>query len=180
MPIAVTDILLKYSNSAATAGDASAGSVATTLGGFISTTEIPDATTSNIFPPMTGAENAAENSDYTCIFVHNNHPTLTYRNTRVWVLADVAGGAVTAIAVDPTATSAVDASTDQAVITANKNTAPAGVGPFTEPLDPSAALVIGDLGPGQCHAFWVRRTATNSGAMTADGATFRVDGDTSA
>lgn len=180
MPIEVTDILLKYSNSAATAGNTDAGDVTTTLGGFISTTEVPDASTSNIFPPMTGAENAAENLDYTCIFVHNNHPTLTYRNARVWVSGDVAGGATVSIAVDPTATSALDAATAQAVVATNKNTAPPGVGPFTEPTDPSAALVIGDLGPGDVHAFWVRRTATNSGAMTADGATFRVDGDTSA
>lgn len=180
MPIEVTDVLLKYSNSGSTAGDADAGDVTTTLGGFISTTVVPDATVGNIFPAMTGPENAAENADFTCIFVHNNHPTLTLRNARVWVSGDVAGGAVTAIAADPTLASAVDASTDQAVTIADKNTVPAGVGPFTEPTDPSSAVVLGDLGPGQVRAFWVRRTATNSGAMSADGATFRVDGDTSA
>lgn len=180
MAIEVTDVLLKYSNSAATAGNTDAGDVTTTLGGFISTTVIADATVGNIFPAMTGAENAAENVDFTCIFVHNNHPTLTLMNARVWVSADVAGGATAAIAVDPTATSDIGATADQAVTIANKNTVPAGVGPFTEPLDPSSAIVLGDLGPGQCRAFWVRRTATNSGAMSADGATFRVDGDTSA
>lgn len=180
MPIADTDVLLKYSISTAAAGNTTAGVVATSLGGFISTTEVPDDTDGNILPDVTGAENAADNVDYTCLFVHNNHPTLTYRNARVWVAADIAGGATTAIAVDPTAISAVGATTDQAVITANKNTAPAGVGPFTEPLSAAAALVLGDIGPGEVKAFWVRRTATNSGAVDPDGATFRVDGDSDA
>jgi hypothetical protein len=179
MPIDVTDVLLKYSDSTATAGDAHTGSVATSLGKFISTTVIVDATVGNIFPDMTGAENAAENVDFVCIFIHNNHPTLTLQNARVWVSADVAGGATAAIAVDPTATSDIGSTSDQAVTIADKNTAPAGVGPFTEPMDPASALPLGDLGPGQCHAFWVRRVATNSGAMDADGATFRIDGDTS-
>lgn len=180
MPIAVTDILLKYSDSGATAGDVSAGTVATSLGGFISTTVIPDATMDNIFPDLTGAENAAENVDYSCLFVHNNHPTLTFLNARVWFAADVAGGTTPAMAVDPTAISAVGATVAQAVVATDKNTAPPGVGPFTYPSDPAAALVLGDIGPGQVKAFWVRRVATNSGAMSNDGWTVQVDGDTEA
>lgn len=180
MPIADTDVLLKYSDSSATAGDASAGSVATSLGKYISTTVVPDDTDGNVIPDTTGAENAADNVDYCCLFVHNNHPTLTYRNARVWIAADIAGGSLTAIAVDPTAISAVGSTTPQAVSVANKNTAPAGVGPFTSPLTAASALVLGDIGPGQVKAFWVRRTATNSGAVAEDGATFQVDGSSDA
>lgn len=180
MPITATDVLVKYSNSSASAGNTTAGTVATSLGGHISTTAIPDATVGNLFPGVTGAENAADNVDYSCIFVHNNHPTSTLLNPRVWVAADVAGGAVVALAVDITAVSDITASSSQAVTIANKNTAPAGVGPFTEPLTAAEALLLSDIGPGKCRAFWIRRTATNSGAMNADGLTIRIDADTAA
>ena len=180
MPIRDTDVLLKYSNSSASAGNTDAGSVATSLGGFISTTEVPDGDITNVLPDLTGPENAALNTDYACLFVHNNHATLTYKNARVWISADVAGGAVPAIAADPTMLSDVDAATDQAVTIANKNTVPAGVGPFTEPLTAAEAIPLGDIGPGMCAAFWVRRIATNSGTMGGDGMTLRVDGDSEA
>lgn len=41
---------------------------------------------------VTGDENAASDVEYRCIFVHNNHATLTLQGVVVWLSAEVAGG----------------------------------------------------------------------------------------
>jgi hypothetical protein len=180
MPIASTDILFKFSTTAGAAGNTTAGGApGTSLGKYVSTTQIVDATLDNLFPDITGDENAASNADYQCIFVHNNHATLTLQNAVAWLSAEVAGGAATAIGGDTTAASAVGASAAQALQIADKNTAPAGVG-FSAPTTKAAGVAIGSIGPGQVKAVWVRRTATNSAAFNNDGVTIRVEGDTSA
>lgn len=180
MPIASTDVLFKYSTTAGAAGNTTAGSAGTSLGKYISTTPIQDATLDNLFPDITGDENAASNVDYQAFFVHNNHATLTLQNTVVWLASEVAGGANTAIATDNIAASAVGASTAQAATIATKNTAPTGTSAFSAPTTKATGLSLGNIGPGQVKAIWVRRTATNSAAQNNDGVTIRVEGDTAA
>lgn len=180
MPIASTDILFKFSTTAGAAGNTTAsGGAGTSLGKYISTTLITDATLDNLFPDITGDENAASNVDYQAMFVHNNHATLTLQNAFAWLAAEVAGGANTAIGVDATAASAVGSSTAQAVTIANKNTAPAGVS-FASPTAKASGVSLGSIGPGQVRAIWVRRSAANSAALNNDGVTIRVEGDTAA
>lgn len=187
MPIASTDLLYKYSVVSGSAGNTvAAGAAGSYLGKYISTTQIVDATLDNLFPDITGDENAASNVDYQCIFIHNNHATLTLQNAVVWLAAIVAGGANNALSVDPTAASAVGSASVQALTIANKNTAPVstGVSPaalvFTSPTTKSAGLAMGNIGPGQVRGIWVQRSATNSAAQNNDGCTIRVEGDTAA
>lgn len=179
MPIASADILYKLSVATGSAGNSTGGTPGAALGKYVSTTVITDAALENIFPNVSGDENAASNVDYQCIFVHNNHATLTLQDTKAWLVSDVAGGATVAIGVDPTAASAKTSSSAQAVQVADKDTAPAGVA-FSAPTTKPAGLALGDIGPGQVKALWVRRTATNSGALNNDGFTLRVEGDTTA
>jgi hypothetical protein len=179
VPIATTDLLLKLSITTGTAGNAAAQpNPNASLGKYISTTQIVDNTLNNLFDDITGDENAAGTVDYRCIFIHNAHATLTLLAPVVWLSAEVAGGANTAIAVDNIAASAVGATAAQAAVIANETTAPTGVGAFSSPTTKGTGLVLGDLPPGQCRAIWVRRTATNSAAVNNDGATIRVEGDT--
>ncbi len=49
---------------------------------------------------------------------------------------------------------------------ADEGEAPAGV-TFSHPTDYESGLVIGDLGPGQCQAIWIRRTVNAGAAATA-------------
>lgn len=180
MPIASTDLLYKYSVVSGTAGNTvAAGAAGSYLGKYVSTTQIVDATLDNLFPDITGDENAASNVDYQCIFIHNNHATLTLQNAVVWLAAIVAGGANNGISVDSTAASAVGSASPQALTIANKNTAPAGL-TFSTPTTKSAGLAVGNIGPGQVRAIWVQRSATNSAAQNSDGCTIRVEGDTAA
>lgn len=180
MPIQSTDILFKYSVKTGSAGNTTAGTAAGSLGGYVSTTPVPDATLGNLFDDVTGDENAAGDVEYRCFFVHNNHATLTLQATKVWVSAEVAGGANTAIALDNLGVTPVGQAGLQASTIVDENTAPSGVSAFSTPTTKTGGLLIGDIGPGQVAAIWVRRTATNSAAQNNDGATIRVEGDTAA
>lgn len=180
MPIASTDILYKYSVTTGAAGNTTAGTAAGSNGKYISTTPIQDATLDNLFDDVTGDENAASNVDYKCIFIHNNHATLTLQSTKIWLASEVAGGANTAIATDNIGITPVGQSGAQASTIANEDTAPTGVSAFSSPTTKAAGLTLGDIPAGSCVAVWIKRTATNSAAQNNDGVTLRVEGDTAA
>lgn len=179
MAITSTDIKFKFSVKTGSAGNSTAGSAAGSLGKYISTTEITDATLNNLFDDVTGDENAASDVEYRCIFVHNAHGSLTLQGAVVWLSAEVAGGAAAAIAVDGVAASAIGDSSAQADEVANESTAPSGES-FSAPTSKGTGLSIGDLDAGECRAIWVRRTAANTAALDDDGVTIRVEGDTAA
>lgn len=180
MAILEADILFKHSIKTGTAGNQSAqADVNLSLGKYISTTQLTSAVLANLFDTVSGDENTAEDVEYRCLFVHNAHATLTLISPVVWISADISGGAEFAVGVDPTAASLIGASSAQAVEVANENTAPAGV-TFSAPTTKATGLSLGSIGPGECKAFWFRRSAANTGAVAVDGASFRVEGDTEA
>lgn len=179
MAVLDTEILLKLSVVTGAAGNANAGTPGASLGKYISTTEVVSGDTNDVFPNVTGAENAASQVDYACVFVHNSSAASDLLSAGIWIASQVSGGTVIAIGVDPTAVSAIGASGAQALQIANDTTAPnpASV-TFSTPTTEGAALALGTIGPGQCKAFWVRRTAANTGAVAGDGATLTVSADT--
>lgn len=176
MPIVAGDILLKLSAPGAAAGNTTAGTVGNSLGKYVSTTQVT-AGANTLFPDITGAENAASQVDYACVFVHNNHATLTLTGAKVYLSAEVGGGATIAIWPDSTASLAVGSSSVQALTIADDTTAPAGAS-FSSPTTQGTALTLGDIAPGFVKAFWVRRTAANTAAVDNDGVTLAVFGDT--
>ncbi len=179
MPIAATDLLYKLSTTAGAAGNSLASTIAGALGKYVSTTPVSATAQNNLHENVTGDENAASAVFYKCIFIHNNHATLTLTSAVLWLSAETAGGGALALGVDPTAASALAASAAQAVTVANRTTAPAGVA-FSAPTTKAAGLALGNIGPGQVRAFWVRLTTANTAAATGDGGTWRCEGDTAA
>lgn len=179
MPIASTDIQLMYSTTSGSAGDSTAGTASGSLGKYVSTTQVA-AGANGLFDNVSGVENAALESEYRCIFVKNNHATLTASNVTVYASAEVSGGANVAFALDNIATSAKGSASAQAAQIANEDTAPSGVGSFSTPTTDGTGLAIGSLAPGQVKAVWVRRTTTNSGPVNADGVDISVGFDTPA
>ncbi len=172
MPVASSDLKIKYSTKVGAAGNANAGTAAGSLGKYISTTEIASAVANNLFDDVSGEENAASEAEYRCIFLHNAHATITAENCKVYIQTETAGGAAIAIAVDGVAASAIGSASAQADEVADENTAPTGEA-FSSPTTTGTALSIGNLAPGQCRAVWVRRTAANTAAVDNDGATLR-------
>lgn len=175
--IVAGDILFKYSVSAA-AGNTTASAASTSLGDQISTTAWAGGSVNDLFDNISGAENAASTVDYRCIFVHNNNASNTYENAVVYLSAETAGGASIAIATDNIAASAIGSASAQAAVIASETTAPSGVSAFSSPTTAGTGLSLGNIAPGQCRAFWVRRTAANTAALSGDGVTIAVAGDT--
>lgn len=175
MPVSSADVLIKFSTKDGTAGDTTAGTPSGSLGKYLSTTQITDAAINNLFDDVSGDENAASDVEYRCIFIHNNHATISFDNVRVYLVSEVAGGADTAIGVDPTAASPKGSATAQAVEIVDEDTAPTGV-TFTSPTDLANAINLGNIAAGSCRAFWVRRAAANTAALANDGVTLRING----
>lgn len=176
--ITPAEILLKYSVVAA-AGNTTASAAATSLGDQISTTAWAGGVANDLFDDISGAENAASIVDYRCIFVHNSNGANTLQNAVVYLSAETAGGANIAIAIDNIAASVIGSGSAQAAAIANETTSPgAGAGAFSSPTTLGTGLALGNIPAGQCRAFWVRRTATNSVALSGDGVTIAVGGDT--
>jgi hypothetical protein len=175
--IVAGDILLKYSVVAA-AGNTTGSSAAASLGDQISTTAWAGGSLNDLFDDISGAENAASTVDYRCIFVHNNNGANALQNAVVYLSAEVAGGASIAVAADSTAASALGAATAQALTIANETTAPAGPLTFSSPTTAGAGVSLGTIPAGSVKAFWIRRTAANSAALSADGVTIAITGDT--
>lgn len=178
MAITAADLLYKYSVTTGSAGNSAAGTAAGSLGKYISTTSIANSTANALFADVTSDENANHTVEYRCVFLHNNHATLTLQNAVLWLVSQVTGGADIAIAVDNIAASAIGSASAQAAVIASRLTAPTGVSAFSAPTSKGTGLSLGSIGPGQCRAFWIQRTATASAALNADGVTWRVEGDT--
>lgn len=176
--ITSAEILFKYSVKTGTAGNSTAGTAAGSLGKYISTTAWAGGALNDLFDDVSGAENAASTVDYRCIFIHNSNTANTYENVVVYLSAETAGGASIAIATDNVAASAIGATAAQAAEVANETTAPTGVSAFSSPTTAGTGLSLGNIPSGQCRAFWVRRTAANSAALSNDGVTIAVSGET--
>jgi len=179
MAIATSDIVLRLSTTAGSAGDSTASTAAASLGKYVSST-VWAAGTNSLFDDITGAENAANDVEYRCIFVLNNHATLTMLSTVAYISSEVSGGASVALAADSTAISAKGSSTAQALTVADENTAPAGPLTYSSPTAVGTGIALGDIPAGSVKAVWVRRTAANSAALDSDGFTLGIGCDTAA
>lgn len=180
MAILSTDILYKLSIKTGSAGNSlPQNDPDESLGKYISTTQITDATLNNLFDDITGDENADSDVEYRCFFVHNNHGSLTLTSPVVWISGEGAGGADAAIAIDDIAASPIGQAGAQADEVADESTPPSGES-FTAPTTKGTGLSLGDLPNGQCRAIWVRRTANDTIAVDDDDVTIRVEGDTAA
>lgn len=182
MPIAGSDIKIKLSTKSGSAGNSlSQTDVNASLGKYISTTVFTDNAQNNLFDNVSGGENAGDVVDYRCMFVHNSHGSISLENAAIYLSSQVAGGTVLAIAIDNIAPSAIGTSSPQAFEASNELTSPGGsAGSFSSPTSTGAALSLGTIPAGFCKAFWIRRTAANTGALNVDGGTFVVFGDSAA
>lgn len=179
MPIVAADILFRLSVTTGPGNSTAQGNPNNSLGDFLSTTNIVDATDNNLFDDISGDENAASDVEYRGFFVYNNHGSLTWQSVVAWLSSEVAGGANAAIAIDGTGVTANNSASQQMEEVANENTAPSGES-FSSPTTKGTGLSIGNIPAGSVQGIWVRRTATNSAAQNADGVTIRCEGDTAA
>lgn len=162
MAIVSTDIKYKLS------GGASNSDPKLSLGGAKSSADVP----SGIFDDVSSAEASAGAVEYRCVYVHNNHGTLSLIGAKLWIQSNTPSGD-TDIAVG-IGSSGLNA-TEQTV--ASETTAPTGVS-FSTPSAFASGLTLGDVPAGQHFPIWVRRTVTAGAVAAADTFTLRVQGDT--
>lgn len=169
MPIAAGDIDYHLS------GGASNSDVNASLGGVISNTQLVDASLHNLFDVVSSAEAAAGDTEYRCIYVKNNHGTLTLQSAVVWIESQTTSNDTSLeIAL------AGEGVNGTAETVANESAAPSGE-TFSAPANEGAALAIGDIPPGQHQAIWVKRiVGAGASAINNDSCSIRVKGDTAA
>lgn len=156
MSVTTPDFVTRLSGGSANAsGNAS-------LGGAKSSNVMSSAI-DGLFDYTSGAESAAGDIEYRCVYLHNASATDTMIGAVVWISTNTPlAGTALAIGVG---TSTVNG-TEQTV--ANESTAPSGV-TFSEPASAGSGLALGDIPPGQHRAIWLRRTvAAGSGASAND------------
>jgi hypothetical protein len=179
--IVSSDIQYLLSAPGASAGNANSGTPGNSLGKYVSITQLSGTPLDNLFTDLTGAQNAASQVDYQCVFVLNNTASgNSMLNTVAWIptSSNVTGATTHSLGVDTVAASAKGSSSAQALLIASSTTAPAAV-TFVGPSSTNAGGVsLGTIAPGQVKAVWIRRTATNSAPLNNDGLTLEVDFDT--
>lgn len=176
--IVAGDIQWRFTTVAGAAGDTLANTtVGTFLGKYAATSVWAGGGVNDLFADISGADNAASVIDYAGLAILNNNGANIAQNSVIYISSEVAGGAACAVGVDTTAASAKGAAGAQLLTIANKNTAPAAVA-FSSPTTIGTGLSMGNIGTGQVKGMWVRRSATNSGALSADGVTLAFTCDT--
>lgn len=131
------------------------------LGGAKSTTVMSSAI-DGLFDLISGAEAAAGDVEYRCVYLHNANGADTMFGATVWINANTPlAGSDLAIGLG---TSAING-TEQTV--ANESTAPTSVS-FSAPASFGSGLTIGDIPAGQHKAIWLRRTITAGSGSSAN------------
>lgn len=145
------------------------------LGGVISSSAITNASDNNLFDDVTGDEADSGDTEYRCIYLKNNHGSITLQNSKIWISSNTTSS-------DDTLDIALagEGLNSSAETIANENTAPSGES-FSAPANKGAGLSVGNVPNGQFYGIWVRRTVSASAsAVNANSATIQWEGDTTA
>jgi hypothetical protein len=133
--IQASDILFLLAAPTATAGYGLMGVAGQSWGNFVSTTPLSATAQNNLFADITGAENAADQVDYACVFILNNTTS--------------GQSMVSATAWLPTQN------------IPNAFQAPAGITTWAAPSTTSSGgVALGTIAPGSVAAVWLRRSAS--------------------
>lgn len=159
MPVIDTDIQLRLS------GGAANSNANASLGGAKSSTQAP----AGLFDTVDSTESTAGDTEYRCVYVHNNSGTNSLDNPVMWIVSETPNYIDIGVG-----TSAVNG-TEQTV--ANENTAPSGV-TFSSPTSKGTGLALGSIPAGQHKAVWIRRTVPAAAGAAAGSFSVRVEGDT--
>jgi hypothetical protein len=173
MSIVAADIKFLLSAPVATAGYVLPGSPGNSLGKYASTSQLSGASggLDNLFVDLTGAQNAALQVDYACVFIWNSNPTLTMLAPFAWLPVGSLGPGNTAsfaVGADPTLPSVLGSSALQAVGIANPTLAPSGVNTWAGASTTSGnGVALPNIPAGDVAAVWIRRTANGSAGLNS-------------
>lgn len=125
-----------------------------------------------VFPTVSAGNSLAGLIQYRCLYVYNNHPSLTANALKVFVAQATTGPDEIYIGLDPAGVGN-GSTTGVATVVALDTTPPTGV-TFSNPLSSTTGLLAGNLGPGQSFAFWEKRVVLPNSVGYLDINTFKV------
>lgn len=180
--IASTDIKFLLSMPQAAAGYALPGSPGNSLGLYASNSQLSTTNSGddNLFLDLPGAQNAADQVDYACLFVwNNNQSSNTMIDPVVWLPTQLLAGTNTAtfaVGVDTSAPSVLAATSPQALVISSPIVAPSGITTWASPSSSSSGgLALPNIPPGYVMPVWVQRTAGGSAAQNQFGVEVTFD-----
>ena len=139
------------------------------LGNYVSTTQLSATYLDNLFPDLSGAQNAALQVDYQCVFIYNGNSADAMISPVAWLPLSLLGSGNTAtfaVAADTTSPSAQASGSRQALSIGNPTQAPSGVTTWYAPSSTSAGgVALPNIPPLNVMAVWLRRTATGAGGL---------------
>lgn len=176
--IIASEIVFRGTTTAGSAGDSTAQANPNLwLGKYAATTAWAGGSLNDLFDDITGPENAASTADYRGLAILNNNASNTLQSAAAYISAETAGGASISLGADTTAASAKGSASAQLVTIANETTAPSGAS-FTSPTTYAGGVSLGNIAVANVKGLWVKRLAANNAALSADGVTIAVQGDT--
>lgn len=174
--ITAAEILFRLTTVAGAAGNSTASTPAASIGKYASTTLFN--TGDQLFDDITGAENAQGATDYRAVAIHNTNGANPLVAAVAYLSAETNGGASLTLAADTTAPSAIGSAAAQLLTGTSDTAGPQTALTYSAPTTAAAGVPLGTVGVAQVKGLWAKRTATNSAALTGDGATIAVAGDT--
>lgn len=169
----VSEVQLLLAAPAASGGYTTPGSVYNSNGRWCSTTQLSTTPLDNLFPDLTGPQNAALQVDYQCLFAYNSDPTDTMTNVQAWLPQAAVQTAAVGWAVGADSNGATpynQAGAVQAGYISSPTIAPSTVTTWAAPsTTASGGVSLGSIPPGHVAALWIQRTATgySVGPVTA-------------
>ena len=169
MAIASSDILFMHS------GGSSNSDPNASIGGAISSTEIPNSQINNLFDNVSGDEAIAGESEYRCIYIKNSHGSETLFNPMVWI-TDQPDSRIIKESFE--LGKAYQGIGDTAAAIANENVAPASV-TFSSVASKVLGVPVAPIPAGSYQAIWLKRIVpSNADVKLSASVTIKVEGDT--
>lgn len=166
--IVSSDVQWYLSNPQSSGGYQNTGAPGSSLGGYMSTTQVnPQVPLDALFLDLSAAENVSGEMDYQCVFIMNNTATsLLMKVPYIWIPAQLwtTGGAGMAIAADPIGPVPYNSTSPMAATISNTYAAPSTVSSWNAAPQSQyqSGVLLGGLPPQYCAAIWLQRTANNS------------------
>lgn len=120
----------------------------------IDSSVVIDPAVNKTFDNISPAQSLAGYTDYRCFYMKNTAASGTAIDVRMWIKKQPDGADTLQIALDPAGTNGTAMQLADEVDSTNVLSALTWSAPSTQ----SAALALGNLGPGEFRAFWVKRT----------------------
>lgn len=163
MAITATDIEFRLSGGAANSDPL------LSLGGAKSSVAV---TSGTLMSTVTGAQASAGRTRYRGIYLHNNHGTLAYQSSGVWIGTDTPSADT-----DADVALALEAVNVTMATIATETTAPTSVTFTNAATSQGTMLSIGDIPAGQHKGIWVKNVINAGAAPVNDSFTMNVTGD---